>query len=90
MSHSQFIGYGSAQGRIWIGGVDWEVEVEFHVTESDLNIREAYYLGHYVNDELKSIEPIMFDPGELDDRSYDQITQIISDWLEEAGYDREA
>lgn len=84
---SKFIGNATADGRIWLGGVEWQVEVEFDVDEADLNIQNVHFVGWYNGDLINNIDPIPVQFGEWDEHHYSQLESIVDLWLSEFGYD---
>jgi hypothetical protein len=58
MSFRRYVGNATAEGRFWVGGVEWNVEIEFEADDSDLRIHNVYFVGWYDDDRLTKIDPI--------------------------------
>lgn len=87
MSYRKFIGSATAEGRMWVGGVEWKYEVDFNADESDLNIESVHFTGWYNGDLCTDIDPIPVDYNDWTQTQYDDLEGCIYLWMSEYGYD---
>jgi hypothetical protein len=87
MSYRKFVGDATAEGRLWVGGVEWNVEIEFYADDSDLRIHRVYFVGWYDDDRLTKVDPIPCNWTDWSDHNQDQLESAIDLWLQEYGYE---
>lgn len=87
MSFRKFVGWGTAEGRFWVGGVEWNAEIEFEADDSELRIHNVYFVGWYDDDRLTKIDPIPANWTDWSDHNQDQLESAIELWLQEFGYE---